>query len=118
MQGLAVRIARGVNKTAGRKGKLFRDRYHLTVLDSPRRVRHCLVYVLRNSVRHGALPAGPYIDVYSSAGLFDGWAEDLETRIVDDGPPTVVEARTWLLARGWRRAGPISLHDAPADAPP
>jgi REP element-mobilizing transposase RayT len=113
MQGLAVRIARRVNKTAGRRGKLFRDRYHLRVLESPTEVRRGLIYVLRNSVHHGALPGGPFIDVYSSAGVFDGWVERLPP-VIDDGPPTVVAARTWLLAKGWRRAGAISLNDAPA----
>jgi REP element-mobilizing transposase RayT len=113
MQGLAVRIARRVNRAAERTGKLFADRYHLHVLGSPREVRNCLVYVLRNSVRHRVLPAGPFFDVYSSAMYFDGWSEEIRVRLLDDGPPPVMPPATWLLTTGWRRNGAISLEDAP-----
>ena len=114
MQGLAVRLARRVNRAAGRHGKLFGDRYHLHVLGSPREVRHCLLYVLRNAVRHGASPAGPFFDVYSSAMYFDGWSEKIAVRILDDGDQPVMPPTTWLLTKGWRRSGPISLADTPA----
>jgi hypothetical protein len=88
----------------------------LHVLESPSEVRRGLIYVLRNSVRHGALPAGPYLDTYSSAAFFDDWSEKIRLRILvlDDGPPAIMTATTWLLAKGWRRAGPISIYDAPA----
>ncbi len=54
MQGLAIRIARGVNRAAGRKGKLWADRYHARILRSPREVRLALCYVLQNTRRHAA----------------------------------------------------------------
>ena len=116
MQGLAIRIARRLNRAAGRTGKLFADRYHLRVLESPTEVRHCLLYVLRNGVKHGVSPAGPVFDVYSSAMYFDGWTERLRLRLLDDGERPVATARSWLLATGWRRGGPISLRDLPAAA--
>jgi REP element-mobilizing transposase RayT len=114
MQGLAVRVARRLNRAAGRTGSLFADRYHLHVLSSPREVRNCLVYVLRNGVRHGVSPSGAIFDVYSSAMYFDGWSERPRVRLVDDGERPVVPARAWLLTAGWRRAGAISIDDAPA----
>jgi REP element-mobilizing transposase RayT len=43
MQGLAVRIARRVNRVAGRRGRLFADRYHLHVLATPRVVLYNLI---------------------------------------------------------------------------
>ena len=121
MQGLAIRIARGINRVTGRRGKLFADRYHLHVLASPREVRNTLLYVLRNGVRHGSSPAGPFLDVYSSAVYFDGWKEPLGLRFVaddDDGDRPVVAARAWLLTTGWRRHGAISFAEVPKAAPP
>ena len=113
MQGLAIRVARGINRVTGRRGKLFGDRYHLHVLKSPREVRNALLYVLRNGVRHGASPAGPYLDVYSSAVHFDGWKEPLGLRLLHDGDPPVVPPRCWLLTTGWRRHGLISFAEQP-----
>ena len=52
MQGLAIRIARGLNRLWGRKGKVFADRYHDRVLRTPREVRNALAYVLNNARRH------------------------------------------------------------------
>ena len=52
LQGLAIRVARTVNRTLGRRGKLWADRYHARVLATPREVRHALVYVLQNVRKH------------------------------------------------------------------
>jgi len=114
MQGLAVRLARSVNRIAGRKGTVFADRYHLHVLKGPREVRNCLVYVLRNGVHHGVSPRGPFFDVYSSAIYFDGWTENPRLRLADGDEPPVVAPTQWLLTTGWRRAGGISLEDCPS----
>ena len=48
IQGLSIRIARGVNRAAGRRGKLSADRFHARALNTPREVRIALVYVLQN----------------------------------------------------------------------
>jgi REP element-mobilizing transposase RayT len=116
VQGLAIRIARNVNRVTGRRGKLFAERYHLHVLETPREVRNALVYVLRNGVRHGVSPAGPFFDVYSSAVYFDGWKQPNRTRFLDDGDHPVVPPRSWLLTTGWRRHGPVSFDEAPQAA--
>jgi putative transposase len=113
VQGLAVRIARRLNRAAQRRGSLFSDRYHLHVLTTPREVRHALRYVLRNAVRHRAAPEGPFLDVYSSACSFDGWREPLRLPLVNDDELPTVPARVWLLTTGWRRGGPLSLADFP-----
>jgi REP element-mobilizing transposase RayT len=116
MQGLAVRLARRLNRATGRKGKLFADRYHLRVLAGPRQVRTALLYVLRNAVHHRAAPAGPFFDVYSSAIYFDGWAQPPRLPVLDDGAPPVVAPTTWLLTAGWRRAGLLDPDESPGSA--
>ena len=54
MKGLGVRVARAVNKRAGRKGRAIADRYHHRLLRTPLEVRHALSYVLDNPPVAGA----------------------------------------------------------------
>ena len=54
MQGLLIRIAKGLNKLWMHKGSVFADRYHDRILRTPREVRSALAYVLQN-----ARPPGP-----------------------------------------------------------
>src|SRR6185295_716057 len=54
VQGLAIRIARAVNRALRRKGRLFADRYHAHALKTPRAVRFALRYVLLNARKHAA----------------------------------------------------------------
>src|SRR5262245_40178805 len=44
MQGLAIRIAKAVNRLLGRRGRLWADRYHSRLLETPREVRNALIY--------------------------------------------------------------------------
>ena len=53
MQGLLVRVARGLNKLWNRKGGVFADRYHERILRTPKQVRNALCYVLCNARKHG-----------------------------------------------------------------
>jgi len=96
LQGLAVRIARGLNRMMGRKGKVFADRYHGHVLRTPSEVARSVAYVLGNffvhTMRRGERIDDAEPDEYSSA------------IVVETGPPLVAAARTWLLMVGWRRA--------------
>lgn len=111
MNGLAVRIARRLNRLWRRRGKLFADRFHARVLRTPRQVRAALGYVLRNLARHGRRLAG--IDRCSSGPWFDGWTEPV---VLVDEPPgrrPCVPPRTWLLAVGWRRHGPVPFDLVP-----
>jgi REP element-mobilizing transposase RayT len=52
MKGLAVRMARALNKVMRRSGPVFADRYHALPLRSPRQVRHAIHYVLQNRAVH------------------------------------------------------------------
>jgi REP element-mobilizing transposase RayT len=133
MQGLAVRVARRLNRLISRSGKLWADRFFSRALTSPRAVRTALAYVLNNFKKHRALGAAR-IDPYSSAPYFDGFRElhgkspcdsprSLRLLLTPRGvsPPAsadevpIFEARTWLGARGWRKVGLIALAEAPAD---
>jgi REP element-mobilizing transposase RayT len=125
VQGLKVRLARGINRTLGRSGRVFAERYHARILCTPREVKHCLAYVLGNQKHHlsqrGARASTRWFDPCSSAVWFDGWREPLPAhepwmRQAAREPPAVAPARTWLLATGWRRHGllPLTLTPGPA----
>ena len=72
MQGLLVRIAKGLNRVWGRRGKVFADRYHGRVLKDDLQLRRALAYVLNNARRHGLKLKWP-VDLFSSAPWFAGW---------------------------------------------
>jgi REP element-mobilizing transposase RayT len=108
LQGLAVRVARAVNRALARRGPLWSERYHSRALRTPRETRFALRYVLSNFRKHGQRTSG--VDPCSSGAWFDGFRERLPPA---HGPPVVVRARTWLARRGWRRFGLLSVCDAP-----
>jgi hypothetical protein len=110
VRGLAIRLARAVNRVLGRRGRVWADRYHARALTSPRAVRHALVYVLMNFRKH--LDTATGVDPCSSAPWFEGWRHPW--RMVGLGPPPVARARTWLASAGWRRHGLIRLDERPA----
>jgi len=116
VQGLAVRMARRVNKHLARSGKVFGDRYHARALKSPREVRTALSYVLNNFRKHrtdeGAVPWDLTDYERSSAPWFDGWR--IEIPFVVTGPPPVCDARSWLLTRGWRRHRLLMPNEVPS----
>jgi hypothetical protein len=113
MMAITARLARAVNRVAGRRGPVFAERHHLELLPTPRQVRNALRYVLLNARRHtgrwrDALTTRVRLDPASSARWFDGWRPDRLAGVECDGPagpPAVARARTWLLAVGWRRHG-------------
>jgi REP element-mobilizing transposase RayT len=119
VQGLCVRVARGLNRQLKRCGRVFADRYHARPLRTPREVRHALAYVLLQARRHGArqrVGISTALDPCSSAGCFDGWSRGPGPRA---GPwqDTVVEPGTWLLRLGWRRHGLIDPAEVPGASP-
>jgi hypothetical protein len=109
LRGLAIRLARAVNRVLGRRGRVWDDRYHARALTTPRAVRHALVYVLGNFRKHGH--AGTGIDPCSSAPWFVGWRASHPPS--GTGPRPVAAARTWLARVGWRRHGLIGTHEHP-----
>src|SRR4030095_5540589 len=121
MQGLGVRIARGLNRELGRRGTVLADRYHARALETPREVRNTLAYVLLNRAHHTqhryrSASSLLHHDPYSSGSLFDGWPRTLEA--VSRGPDDeVAPPRVWLLAKGWRRHGLIHPNETPGATP-
>src|SRR5258705_3617156 len=89
VQGLAVRIARALNRVARRTGRVFSDRFHAHVLKALREVKYAVGYVVENfrhHLREDVAPQG--LDPCSSAG----WKDDRS----GTGPPFSLP-RTWLL---------------------
>ena len=122
MMSVASRLARAVNRIAGRTGEVLADRYHVRMLSTPREVHRALRYVLLNARRHAAkvrakLNAVVRLDPASSGRWFDGWNRTRivakETRRRAHERPAVARARTWLLTMGWRRHGLIDPADVP-----
>ncbi len=123
MRAIGIRVARAVNRIAGRKGRVLADRYHLQLLPTPLQVRNALRYVLLNSRRHAAsagakLAGAVRLDPASSARWFDGWTRKLRVELARGGAEDVTQrpvsrARTWLLAMGWRRHGLLDPAEVP-----
>src|SRR6185369_5330591 len=89
MKAIGARLARAVNRVAGRTGRVLVDRYHSRLLKTPREVRNALRYVLLNTRRHAAAAraaiARVRLDPASSARWFDGWKRAVQ---VDVQPPS------------------------------
>src|SRR5262245_30135771 len=114
MNGLATRIARGLNRLWNRVGQVFLERYHALQLTTPRAVRNALVYTLQNARKHGAWRAfAP--DVFSSAPFFGGWNCPVQ-KGANPRPGLLERARTWLLSVGWKRHGLIDPLEVPVGA--
>ena len=129
MQGFTISAARHINTALGdgarrRRGKVFADRYHVTVLRSPTQARHALSYVMIIRRKHGedceGLASTWLVDPFSSAISFPDWAE-LQDRpwmwpIRAGYDPLIVRRpRSWLLREGWKRGGgPFSAREVPS----
>jgi hypothetical protein len=118
LQGLLIRIARALNKLWRRSGAIFADRYHDHILKTPREVRNAIRYVLDNGRKHAAegqeIAVPHAIDPFTSAPWFDGFRETFTIRGVDFQIRPTIPPRTWLLRKGWRRHGLLSIHEFPA----
>jgi putative transposase len=113
MAGVAIRMARAVNRVLRRRGSIWACRYHSRALTTPREVRNALVYVIFNVYKHDPTARG--LDMCSSAPWFQGWETPPTT-----GPPfedfesrPVRRPETWLARTGWKRHGLIHGGDAP-----
>jgi putative transposase len=105
-----------------RKGRVFADRYHETVITKPKQARHALAYVLNNWRRHredrSERARGWLIDPFATGWAFDGWKERADTPFAFKvrhtyKPIPVWLPKTWLLREGWRRHGLIGLREVP-----
>jgi REP-associated tyrosine transposase len=94
MKGLAVRVARGLNRLAGRRGTVFADRYHARPLATPREVANTIRYVLENYRKH------------TREALPRDWQDPFASTVARP----LLEPKVWLLRVGWRQrakpAGP------------
>ena len=110
VQRIASRMARQLNRRFGRKGKLFRERFHSSLISTPRQMRNALRYVLLNLHKHRAErgQATSGLDPYSSADRFDGWRRP---PAMSRPPPgreqqaAVVPPQAWVARTGWRKHG-------------
>jgi REP element-mobilizing transposase RayT len=110
LMGATIRLARALNRVAGRQGRVWGDRYHARSLRTPREVRNGIIYVLMNWKKH--LPGTRGLDGCSSAASFTGWIAHTQL-----GPPSsdenVEPPATWLLRSGWKRHGLIAASERP-----
>ncbi len=88
MQGLSIRIARGMNRLMNRKGRVLADRYHAHVLRTPTEVRHAAHYIRHNYKHHHGEPISN-----------DPFSSDSPTVAI-----TLPTPRTWLVNTGQYRA--------------
>jgi REP element-mobilizing transposase RayT len=114
VRGLMIRVARALNRAAGRSGPVWADRYHARDLRSPREVRNALCYVLLNARKHGRAVSD--LDPRSSARWFEGWRDLDPVVVITAEPPPIVAPRTWLLSAGWRRHGLLRFDEKPGTA--
>jgi len=125
VHGLEMRITRYVNDLLMRRGSLWADRWHGRALKSPREARNALVYVLANFRKHASRPVPSGVDPCSSGTWFHGWhgveARSRPPPLAGMAPPVastdesvpVAEPKTWLLRKGFLRAGRVKLDEAP-----
>ena len=113
MQGLAIRIARAINRALHRTGKVFADRFHARDLSTPTDVRNALLYVLNNAKHHSRRRwARLEVDPFSSAKWFDGWGGPVDCARLSTTRPGA-HPKTWLLEKGWRWLGLLSPSEVP-----
>jgi REP element-mobilizing transposase RayT len=119
MQSFLISAAKLINRAIGGRGCVFRDRYHPTMLTTPRQVRACIAYVLNNWRRHGEDRGHKWkIDPYASSFSFFGW-KALEGRLFGYRPPVGYQPlivwipKTWLLSKAWRKHGRVDEHEVP-----
>ena len=130
MKGFQISAAKHLNAAISkgrpgprRRGTVFPDRYHATIITTPTQARHALSYVLNNFRKHQEDLVGPAskwkVDPFSSGVMFPGWAEYGDSPWLWPLPPTydpliTYRPKTWLLAEGWKKAGSISCREIPS----
>lgn len=75
VQGLSVRLAKGMNRMMGRAGRVLADRYHARILRTPTEVARVLTYVRGNHDVHRRRWGQAHLtaaDPYSSASADHG----------------------------------------------
>ena len=98
--GVAIRMARAVNRILERHGNVWSERYHARPLKTPREVRNGIVYVLMNRQKLASKAMG--LDPCSSASIFNGWKvpPSLAPPRTSIEKAPVEPPATWLLRSG------------------
>ncbi|MCB9916420.1 MAG: transposase [Planctomycetes bacterium] len=114
MKSLTCRIARGLNKRWGRRGRVFAARFHAEVIRSLRHLWHTLRYVLCNHNKHETgrtLLRGRLVpDLFSSGRYFEHWRDHAhEPDWNPRHPDAHVSPPSWQLLECVRRYGRLSL---------
>ena len=52
MQAFGITIAKAINKIKRSKGAVYKNRYHLRLISSPRQLKNVLHYIFNNGVKH------------------------------------------------------------------
>ena len=73
MQGLAIRMAKALNRLWKRSGSVFLERFHARLAEGISSIRRVLVYVLNNARKHGAWLVKGVPDPFSSGPWFRYW---------------------------------------------
>jgi REP element-mobilizing transposase RayT len=109
MHGFMVAFAKRLNALLGRRaGKVWADRYYARDIVGSREMRNVLAYVFHNARKHGTLRAESKMpDLFSTALVFDGWAEKFVIYGFDDWPRP--KPRTQMLRSWWRIHAPLRL---------
>jgi putative transposase len=88
VQGLAVRLARAINRTLERTGRLFADHFHSRLLGTPTELVRAIRYVIDNTEHHY------------------GELDRARSSRAPDALPLLAPPASWLLRVGWRHAPP------------
>jgi REP element-mobilizing transposase RayT len=86
MQGLAIRMAKALNRVMRRSGTVFAQRYHSRILRTVTEVRNALRYVLHNLQQHAAGWGRP---------IAPSWRDPLSSSVA--GHDATAPPHTWLL---------------------
>ncbi len=117
MQGLKIRLARRLNALFDRRSTFFTDRYHAQPLTSPQAVRHFLWVVLCNLRKHAAAHGETFprnwVDPYSSAPTFEGWASAVFSDEDATKPGVTRKPEFAVLRSGWKRHGLLDPNAVP-----
>ena len=117
MQGLLIRTAKALNKLWGRKGKVFAERFHSSLLKHRWALIRAIRYVLQNGRKHGIRLPADRPDPYTSGPWFKGWKEQYGTPFDSSEPP--VSPMVWNIycMQEAHRQICISLTELPGPRP-
>jgi hypothetical protein len=104
MQGLSIRIARGVNRVLGRAGRFYQDRYDAKVLANGKDVHRALAFVVSGGGEGGADDGFSSLPWFEDGGMRRSPAAE---KLAKKHASPIAPARTRLLASGWRKVGPL-----------